>query len=118
TSPPIGSGNFIVEISTDQGENFVSLEVIHNNAIEGWQKKVINLSDYNGEIVKIRINANRIEGSYYIGFDNFVIEPIPEFDVPVDLLVTNIGVNSARFNWELPLSGSAVSYEYYYSTDT
>src|SRR5690606_14014831 len=49
-------------------------------------------------------------------FDNFVIEPIPLFDIPNDLSVIN-GVVSANIEWAAPLSGVPTGYEYYYSNE-
>src|SRR5690606_35730376 len=81
--PALDSGNFVVEISNNIGLSWTVLDTISNNGIAGWQSKAFDLADYEGEIVKLRITGNRISGDYWLGFDNFVIEPGAEFEPPV-----------------------------------
>src|SRR5690606_2487638 len=115
--PGTGTGNFVVEISTDYGNTWTTLETVHNNGLSGWQVKQYNLSTYEGEVVKIRIKVNQTSGDYYIGFDNFIIESVPLYDVPHSLTTTNVTINSATLNWEAPSWGEPIGYEYYYATD-
>ncbi|MCZ2222535.1 MAG: T9SS type A sorting domain-containing protein, partial [Chitinophagales bacterium] len=72
--PPVsGSGNFVVEISTDNGATYSTLETVVNDGIAGWKNKTYDLSPYAGEVVKIKITGNWISGDYYLGFDDFQI---------------------------------------------
>jgi hypothetical protein len=74
--PGAGTGNYVVQISTDFGATFTNLETVANDGIGGWRNKLYDLSTYVGQYIKIRINATWVSGDYYLGFDNFKVGPI------------------------------------------
>ncbi|MFN7676282.1 GEVED domain-containing protein, partial [Flavobacterium sp.] len=76
TVPGAGTGDYVVQISTDFGATYTNLETVANDGIGGWRNKLYNLSTYVGQYIKIRINATWVSGDYYLGFDNFKVGPI------------------------------------------
>ena len=114
--PSIGSGNFIVAISTDNGSSYTDVETIANNAVDGWQEYVLNLSAYVGQNIRIRLTGNRTSGDYHLAFDNFSVEAIPSCLPPNTLVLSSITNNSASLSWTAPATAPAAGYEVYYST--
>ncbi|MDY0075713.1 MAG: choice-of-anchor J domain-containing protein [Bacteroidales bacterium] len=98
-SPGDGSGNFVVSISDDYGQNYSILETVDNNSIVEWQYKSYDLSAYAGENVKIKITANRISSNYYLAFDNLSVAIPPSCLTPSTLITSNITLNSADLSW-------------------
>jgi len=96
--PASGTGNFVLEISTDFGNTWSEIETVSNNGVAGWQTKAYDLSTYvnTGDFLKFRITANWISGDYCIGFDNFNLASC----LPVsDLSASNITNASATISW-------------------
>ncbi len=71
--PAVGSGNIVVQVSTNFGATYTTIETIPNNAVAGWQYKEYDLTPYAGGYVKFRIISNYNSGDYNVGFDNFRI---------------------------------------------
>jgi hypothetical protein len=71
--PAVGSGYFLVDISTDYGTTYTRLDSVGNNGAAGWQNYSFDLTSYTGQYVKIRITGGWISGDYYLGFDDFMI---------------------------------------------
>lgn len=112
-SPPaIGSGNFVVSISTDGGGNYTVVETIANNGVAGWQRKYTDLSTYAGSTIKIKIVGNWVSGDYYLAFDNFSIEMPPSCWVPLNLIVSNVTDVSASLSWAAPYVLPSNGYEW------
>ncbi|MDD2636821.1 MAG: hypothetical protein PHW82_15115 [Bacteroidales bacterium] len=97
--PPIGTGNFVVSISTDGGNTYTDLEQVNNNLTAGWQLKSYNLSSYSGEIVKFKFVATRFSGDYDLAFDNLTVGLIPTCQKPKNLIADNITATSANLAW-------------------
>ncbi len=111
--PPVaGTGNFVLEISTDFGNTWTQIETVNNNGIKGWQNKIYSLADYADEYVKFRITSNRTNWDYYIAFDNFYLTSCM---FPRNLSVNNITTNSANITWTASISDPG-SYQVYLST--
>jgi subtilisin-like proprotein convertase family protein len=68
-----GSGNFVVQISTDFGSTYTTLETVVNDGVAGWRTKVYSLSSFIGQNIKVRITGNWTSGDYYLAFDNFAV---------------------------------------------
>ncbi len=78
TAPGAGTGNIVVAISTNNGSSFTTLQTINNNGVTGWQNVVIDLSAYANQSIRLRFTSTIVGyQDYYVGFDNFKIEPIP-----------------------------------------
>ncbi|PKP15585.1 MAG: hypothetical protein CVU07_09645, partial [Bacteroidetes bacterium HGW-Bacteroidetes-23] len=73
-----GSGNFVVQISTNYGASYTTLETVVNTNTAGWQSKSYSLASYAGQDVKFKIIGNWISGDYNIAFDNFAITSLCE----------------------------------------
>jgi hypothetical protein len=114
--PASGSGDFIVDISTDNGTSYTNVETIANNAVAGWQEYVLNLSAYAGQNIRIRLTGNRTSGDYYLAFDNYSVEAIPSCLPPNTLVLSSITNNSASLSWTAPASAPGSGYDVYYST--
>jgi hypothetical protein len=114
--PSIGSGNFIVAISTDNGATYTNVETIANNAVAGWQEYVLNLSAYTGQNIRIRLTGNWTSGDYNLAFDNFSVEAIPSCLTPNTLVLSSITNNSASLSWTASASAPGSGYDVYYST--
>ncbi|MDY0075711.1 MAG: fibronectin type III domain-containing protein [Bacteroidales bacterium] len=108
-SPPgIGSGNFVVSVSTDYGQSYTELGTVSNNNTATWQYKFYDLTAYVGEYLKIKITGNRTSGRYWLAFDNFSVDVPPSCPAPTLLVNSNITVNSADLSWTE--SGSATTW--------
>ncbi len=67
-------GRFEIQVSTDFGTSWVTLETVDNEEGNGsYISKTFSLADYEGDVVKIKINATRTEGDFDLSFDNFKI---------------------------------------------
>ena len=114
--PAIGSGNFVVAISTDFGATYTDIATESNNGVAGWQAKTYSLAGYAGQTVKVRITGNWTSGDYYLGFDDFKIETPPSCNPPSALTSSNITATTADISWTPPSPAPSNGYEYYYST--
>lgn len=81
--PAVGSGSFIVAISTDFGATYTDIATKNNDGTAGWQDYSYDLANYVGHYVKVRITAARTSGDYVLGFDNFKIGPVVATSVAV-----------------------------------
>ncbi|WP_164974909.1 GEVED domain-containing protein [Flavobacterium stagni] len=78
TIPAAGTGNFVVEVSTDFGSTYTTLETVVNDGLGGWRTKSYSLASYVGQYLKVRITGNWITtGDYYLAFDNFSVDYTP-----------------------------------------
>lgn len=111
-----GSGNFVVEVSTNFGQTWTALETVNNSGLAGWQVKAYSLAAYSGQIVKVRITGNRTTGNMQYGFDSFVIEPTPACDAPLSLSATATGSSTATVTWPASGSNPTEGYQYYIAT--
>lgn len=71
--PAAGSGNYVVEISTDYGATYSTLETVTNDAVAGWRTKSYPMTSYAGQNIKVRITGNWVSGDYYLAFDNIKV---------------------------------------------
>ena len=69
-APAAGSGNFAVQISTDFGATYTTLETVANDGVAGWRQKSYNLAAYAGQNIKLKIIGTWTSGDYYLDFDN------------------------------------------------
>lgn len=92
--PATGSGDFVVSVSTDFGLTYLVQETIENDGVAGWQTFSLDLAEFVGENVKIRIVANWVSGDYYIAFDNFYIGTPSADGITLDLKVILEGAYS------------------------
>ncbi len=125
TATPAGWGNFQVQVSTDCGGTFTTIETVNdsNHVVAlGWAGKTISLSAYAGQSVMVRVLATWVAGDYYLDFDNFSIAPVPVLPpncatalVPADL-ATGV-VRNTGLSWTAA-TGSPLSYDVYFGTST
>ncbi len=100
--PALGSGNYVISISTDYGATYTVIETVTNDGTAGWQSKLYDLSSYPGENIKIKIVGNWISGDYDLAFDNFKVQETVACPAPTDLFTSNITTSSATLNWSGP----------------
>lgn len=110
-----GLGRLKVELSTDFGSSFSTIETIESDGTEGWQPFTYDLADYVGLYVKIRIQAT-VEDIFEVltvALDDFTIAPGPlceevttaEVVVEEEELVLHIESEGATFEIEYGLAG-------------
>ncbi|WP_353150615.1 IPT/TIG domain-containing protein, partial [Flavobacterium sp.] len=75
-APTAGSGNFVVQISTNFGATYTTLETVDNDGVTGWRQKSYDLAPYAGENIKLKIIGNWISGDYYLSFDNISVSAL------------------------------------------
>ncbi|MGB4205581.1 MAG: choice-of-anchor J domain-containing protein [Bacteroidales bacterium] len=97
--PAIGSGNFVVAVSDNGGDDFDDLETIVNNGVAGWQTKSYQLDNYDGKNIIIKIIGNRTVGNWGMGFDNIKVAVPPACLPPFNLTVSDITTTSAKIGW-------------------
>ncbi|MCI3935644.1 GEVED domain-containing protein [Chryseobacterium aahli] len=120
-------GNFEVQISTDFGITWTTLETVNNEAGTGtYIKKIYSLASYQNQYVKVRINANRTAGDYDLSFDNFEIKSpgnanpfcLPVFQNNSDgNMITKVTFNTID-NTSPFTSGTTPSYENFSAIST
>lgn len=113
-------GNFEVQVSTDFGATWTTLDTVSNEAGTGsYITKTYSLANYQNQYVKIRINANRTAGDYDLSFDNFEIKTptssnpfcLPTYQYNSDgNMITKITFNTID-NTSPFTSGTTPSYE-------
>src|SRR5690606_2222932 len=64
--PAAGSGNFVVSVSTDDGDNFTEVATIPNDGTAGWQLFSYDLSAYAGQTIQVSVTVNTTAGDYYM----------------------------------------------------
>jgi hypothetical protein len=112
-SPPaVGSGNYVLSVSTDFGTTYSTLETVTNNGVAGWQSKQYDMTAYAGLNVKIRIVGNWISGDYDLAFDNFYIGTPPTCFVPTDVAVSDITQTTATISWTAASPAPANGYQW------
>ncbi|MET3038262.1 T9SS type A sorting domain-containing protein [Chryseobacterium sp. NRRL B-14859] len=68
-------GNYTVQVSTDFGNTWNTIDTVDNESGTGaYIKKVYSLANYTGEYVQVKITANRTAGDYDLSFDQFEIK--------------------------------------------
>ena len=74
-----GLGSLKVELSTDFGSSYSTIETIESDGTAGWQPFIYDLADYVGLYVKIRIQATveDIFEELTVALDDFAISPGP-----------------------------------------
>jgi hypothetical protein len=71
--PGAGTGNIVVQVSTNFGGTYTTLATIPNNAVAGWQHVEYDLTSYVGQYVKFKVTSNYSSGDYNVAFDNFTV---------------------------------------------
>src|SRR5690606_29358822 len=98
--PSAGALSIEIKISTDYGTTYTSIETLTNDGTtEGWQEFSYDLTDYDGEVVKVEIVATQVTGDFMLAFDNFYIGIPPTCPTPISLTATNITISSADLSW-------------------
>ncbi len=109
-----GWGNFKVQISTDCGNTFTTVDSV-TTAGTTWVTKFYSLSTYIGQYITVRIVPQRVSANYYnIAMDNFFVGVPPTIDlatisttltgsscanssVPAVVVIKNTGTNLIDF---------------------
>lgn len=115
-APGTGTGNFVVSISTDFGQNYTTLATIENSNTNAWQSFTEDLSSYSGQNVKLRIVATRTSGDYDLAFDNIKIDFPPACPDPSGPSVGNLTNTAATASWTAASPEPVGGYQYYLST--
>lgn len=126
-APSATWGNFEVQVSTDFGTTWTTLDTVSNEAGTGsYITKTYSLVNFQNQYVKIRINANRTAGDYDLSFDNFEIKSptntnpfcLPTYQYNSDgNMITKVTFNTID-NTSPFTSGTTPSYEDFSSVST
>lgn len=98
-APISGTGKFFVAISNDLGITYSIIDSVENNGVDGYQLRMYDLSNYVGDNIKIKFDAQWFSGDYYLAFDNISVDYTPTCPKPTALVVSNITTSSAAINW-------------------
>ncbi len=93
------SGSFTVSISTDYGQNYSEVANITLPNDNAWQSHSYPLTAYEGEVIKVKIEATRTAGDYDIAFDNFFVGTPPSCLAPTALTVDAVTTTTADVSW-------------------
>lgn len=85
----------------------------HGGASAAWLEKIISLSSYAGDTVRIRFDYTNNSNSFYTQFaiDDVKIDNEPSCPKPYNTAVTAVGVQVAQLDWS---SGGASNYQIRY----
>lgn len=111
-APGVGTGDFVVSISTDWGATYTTINTTSTGANNTWNAYSYNLSSYAGQNVKIRIVGNWVSGDYDLAFDNFKIETPPSCLPPTITATTSIAATTASINWTAPGTAPSNGYQW------
>lgn len=114
TVPGAGSGNIVVEFSTDFGSTYSTIATIPNNGISGFQQLSYDLEDYVGEYLKIKVTATifNFDYEYAIGFDDFFISSPQSCVFPLNVAIQDSGDTDVTFKWDQSVSLENIGYTY------
>jgi hypothetical protein len=112
-APPANAGYVKILLSSNWGDTYTQIDSFTMIQNTDWNRKAYSLSAYAGQNVKIRVEAYRSSGDYYIGFDNLAIGSCK---IPSNAVANNITDNSATIEWTPPSTIPANGYSYYVST--
>ncbi len=109
-TPPAGWGNIKVQISTDCGNTFTTIDSIADaNGL--WTTKSYSLANYAGQYITIKIVATRTSGYYDVAFDNFYVSPPAPCTAPV-IRDTDSSVTATTTRIHFSGSGNSFITEY------
>ncbi|TYB77369.1 T9SS type A sorting domain-containing protein [Bizionia saleffrena] len=93
-------GNFEILISTDAGASYTSLETGLIGQTD-WTLKMYNISTSISADTRVKFvgTSNYANGDARIYLDEVAIKEVPSCPDPQNLIVSNIGVSTADFNW-------------------
>ncbi len=71
-----GVGSYVVQVSTDFGATYTTLETVSIDSNVAWRTKSYSLASYVGQNIKVRVNATWTSGDFYLAFDNFAVSAL------------------------------------------
>jgi hypothetical protein len=99
TAPAAGWGNIQVQISTDYGVTYTTINTITNSSASVTPVS-ISLSSYAGQFVKFRFLATWTTGDYNVVIDDInAIAPCSAPNQPTNLTFTNVGPAQMTVNY-------------------
>lgn len=117
----VGASKLDVAISSDQGQSYTLLDSLigpqQNSTVAAWKEKVIDLSSYSSDTVRIRFRAIQTISSFSaqgISLDDLSFRETPSCPKPDSLESLDIGFSSVTLDW---ISGGANNWELSYGTN-
>lgn len=95
----VGSGNFIVAISTDWGNTFTNVDTVDNSTLPGYLIYNFDLAAFVGQTIKIKITGNRFLGDFDLGIDNIKVDLPVLCPKPTALIASNTTQTTADLSW-------------------
>src|SRR5690606_23996674 len=114
---PPGLLEITIGVSTDGGNTFHDVTSFTNGGSAGWQWFTLELGDYTGQTIHLRVGASNLAtdfADYTLGFDDFYVGP-PQCLRPLNLSASDITPNSAVISWSQPAVVPTDGYQYYYA---
>ena len=117
-----GTGNFVVQISTDFGVTYTNLETVPVDTNIAWRSKSYSLAPYANQIITLRILSTWTAGDFYIAFDNIsVLTPCSGTPASATVLPTSQSICTTLPALPLVASNfevaSGISHQWEQSTD-
>lgn len=106
----ISNGGTWIQVDQITGANQTSMN-------SPWEKRVVNLSNYAGDTVRLKFTGSRSPGNYAtqwevdLSLDDISITSSPICSQPQNLINSYLGATKASFNW---VSGGASNYQVLY----
>lgn len=95
--PGPGTGWFRVQVTTNMGASWTTIDSVPNSNLAGYQTRVVSLSPYAGNYIRLRFQGQWISGDYDLAFDNISVVTCPK---PYNVNVSNITTSTADITWQ------------------
>jgi len=88
TVPVSNWGVASVQISTDCGQNYSTIDTISGQQSSGWRFRSISLAAYNGQKLMIRLVVDRLASEFNFSIDNFKVYNFVSRDMAIGQRIT------------------------------
>lgn len=108
-APAAGAGSFNLQLSTDLGANYTTVQSFTVTNTNAWQSFNYDLTPYIGQIIRMRVQATWSSGDFHLAFDNIMVAScLP----PSGLSTSSLTTNSVNLNWTASVSNPADGYQW------
>ncbi len=108
-APAAGAGSFNVQLSTNFGATYTTVETIQVSNTNTWQSFSFDLTPYVGQTIRMRIQATWVSGDFDLAFDNIMVASCLQ---PLALSTSALTSTSVNLNWTASVSNPADGYQW------
>jgi hypothetical protein len=108
-APAAGAGSFNVQLSTNFGATYTTVQTIQVTNTNTWQSFSFDLTPYVGQTIRMRIQANWVSGDFDLAFDNIMVASCLQ---PLALSTSALTSTSVNLNWTASVSNPADGYQW------